>query len=316
MARPTGVYVPTSLVGVREDLTDMIYNIDPFETPFMNTIGRDGKAKQFLHEWQTDSLASPAANAQISGDKASHSVPGTTTRLSNVVQIMHKSVLVADETELVDKAGRDKEMAYQTAKRMKELKTDMEYALIGVHQAQAKETASAAPKLGSVGSFIKTNSSAGTSGSDPATADGKATRTDGTQRAFTEAQVKEVVRECWTNGGQPDCLVVSAVNKQKFSTFTGTATKYRMQKEKTIIATADVYESDFGMLQVIPSRILRARDAYVYQKSMWSLAFLSGVATKELATEGAYERRLVTVRFTLEAKNEKSSGIIADLTTS
>jgi hypothetical protein len=72
----------------------------------------------------------------------------------------------------------------------------------------------------SVLSWIKSNTS--TTGTDPTTS-GTVTRVDGTQRAFTEAQVKTVLSAIWTAGGKPDTIMAGAFNKQQFSTFTGRA---------------------------------------------------------------------------------------------
>ena len=56
-------------------------------------------------------------------------------------------------------------------------------------------------------------------GGAEASADGTGTRTDGTQRAFTEAQLKAVIQKCWTSGGKPETIMLGAFNKQAFSTF-------------------------------------------------------------------------------------------------
>src|SRR3546814_5816842 len=130
MALATGGFTTYTAVGDREDLTDIIYNISPTDTPFMTSIGR-GKAKAVLHELQTDSLAAAStSNAQLEGDDVAGSTSAPTTRVHNYCQISRKDVVITGTQEVVDKAGRDSEMAYQPAKRGKELKRDMESTLL------------------------------------------------------------------------------------------------------------------------------------------------------------------------------------------
>jgi hypothetical protein len=87
MAIVSGTYLTYSSIGNREDLSDVIYNISPEETPFMSGAGR-GKAKATFHEWQVDSLAAAVSTNQvIEGDEATFATPTATTRLGNRLQI-------------------------------------------------------------------------------------------------------------------------------------------------------------------------------------------------------------------------------------
>ena len=100
----------------REDLTDIIYNISPTETPFQQNIGR-GKATQDLHEWIIDSLANESsANAHIDGDEFSADTITAGERLGNYCQISRKDIVVSRRANIVRKAGRKSELAYQIAK--------------------------------------------------------------------------------------------------------------------------------------------------------------------------------------------------------
>jgi hypothetical protein len=316
MALPTNTFNVPSAVGNREDLSDQIYRIDPTDTPFMSGIEKE-KATAVNHEWQTQALAAAdSANAVLEGDDAQTDAATPTVRLGNYTQISDKVARVTGTQQAVEHAGRDDEMAYQEMLKGLELKRDMEKILCGTNQAKTAGAAATAPKTASVLSWIKTNTSK--SGSDPSTADGAATRSDGTQRAFTEAQLKSVLQLAFDNGGKPDTIMVGGFNKQVFSTFTGRATPTEDTKAKKIVASVDVYEGDFGTLKVVANRFSRTRDALVLQMDMWAIAYLNGrkFVSHELAKTGDSRRKQILSEYALVARNEKSSGGVFDLTTS
>ena len=194
----------------------------------------------------------------------------------------------------------------------------MEAILCGTNQAKVTGADATPRKTASVLSWIKTNTSKGASGVDPATADGAATRTDGTQRAFTEANLKTVLNSIWTNGGKPDMIMTGAFNKQVFSTFTGRATPMEQASSRKIVATVDVYESDFGRLDVVANRFSRTRDVLILQTELWAVAFINGrrMVSIPLAKTGDSDRRQILSEYALVARNEKSSGAVYDNTTS
>ena len=216
MAQPTNTFDTYDSVGEREDLSDVIYSISPTDTPFISSAAKT-KATAVLHEWQTDALAAAATNnAVIEGDEATLDAVTATTRLSNSSQIMDKTVVITGTQESVDKAGRASELAYQIAKKAKELKRDMEATVTG-NQAEVAGNSSTARKFGSLGAWIETNDDLGASGSSGGA--GNTARTDGTQRAFTEAQLKSVIKSVWNEGGDPSMIMVGPFNKQKLSGF-------------------------------------------------------------------------------------------------
>lgn len=314
MAQPTNTYDSYDIVGDREDLIDAIYNISPSETPAINMIGK-GKAEAVYHEWQTDALAAAGDNKVIEGDEATNDASTATSRLGNYTQISDKVAVITGTTEAVKKAGRAKEMAYQMAKRSLELRTDMEYAVCGINNARVAGNASTARELASMESYITTNTSAGSGGSDP-TGDGTDARTDGTQRAFTEDLLKTVCQSIYAAGGKPSVLMVGAYNKRVVSSFTGNATRMNDAMDKKLVATIDVYVYDFGTLRVVPNRIQRSRTAFVLEPEKWKIAYLRPFVQWELSKTGDTEKRQLLVEYTLEACNEAASGVVADLTTS
>ncbi len=301
-------------IGQREDLTDIIYNISPTETPFMSSIGKT-KATAVYHEWQTDSLAAATtANAAIEGADATSATLAPTVRLGNYTQIIQKTVQVSGTLDTVNKAGRKSEKAYQLAKASAELKRDLETILLA-NQGRSAGTSTVARKLGSILSWIKTNSDVGSGGADPATI-GVSTRTDGTQRTFTEALLKTVVSEVYVSGGSPKILMVGAAGKQKVSSFAGIAAQRYMapgNTPTTIIGAADVYMSDFGTMSVVPNRFMRTRDALILDPEYAALAYLRPFQTNDLAKTGDSENTQLLAEVTLEVKNEAAHGIVADL---
>jgi uncharacterized protein DUF5309 len=317
MTLPPGTFSTYAAIGNREDLSDEIYRIDPTETPFLTGIDK-AKATAVLHEWQTQALA-PASNlnAQLEGDDVSRDTAVPTVRLGNICQISRKVPAVTGTQRSVTSAGRGDEMEYQEMLRGLELRRDMEAILIGSNQAKVAGTASTARKTASVLSWIKSNTSLGAGGVDPAAADGTGQRTDGTARAFTEAQLKTVLNAIWTAGGKPDTIMAGAFNKQVFSTFTGRSTPTQDAASKKITASVQVYESDFGTLRIVPNRFQRARDVLVLQMDMWALAYLNGrkFVSTPVAKTGDSDARLLLSEYALEARNEKASGGVFDLTT-
>jgi hypothetical protein len=309
------IYNAHDAIGQREDLTDVIYNISPTETPFMSSVGKT-KATAVYHEWQTDSLAAATTNnAAVEGADASDATLSPTVRLGNYTQILQKTIKVSGTLDSVNKAGRKSEKAYQLAKASSELKRDLETILLSNQGRSAGTSNSTARKMGSLLSWIKTNSDVGSGGADPATI-GVSTRTDGTQRTFTEALLKTVVAEVYESGGSPKVLMVGTAGKQKVSSFAGIAEQRFMAPANTpttIIGAADVYMSDFGTMSVVPNRFMRSRDALVLDPEYAALAYLRPFQTNELAKAGDADKTQILVEVTLEVKNEAAHGIIADL---
>ncbi len=318
MTAPVGTFTvydtSSTRGGLREDLTDMIYNLSPTDTPLMSTLAKS-KATAVYHEWQTDSLAAATtANALVEGDDAVATTASPTFRIGNYTQIVGKTIQVSGTLEAVDKAGRKSQKAYELAKASSEIKRDIETILFA-NQASTAGSSSSARKMGTMLAWLKTNTSFGTSGADPTTA-GSTTRSDGVVRTFTETLLKEVIREAYISGGNPKVLYVSPIGKQKTSEFTGIAAQRYMapgDAPTTIIGAADVYLSDFGSVSIVPNRFMRTRDAVVVDPEYAALAYLRPFQTIELAKTGDSEKTQLLAELTLEMRNEAAHGIVADL---
>lgn len=305
-------------IGMREDLSDVIYNISPTDTPFMSTVGKT-KATAVYHEWQTDSLAAAAANAAVEGADASTATLSPTTRVGNRTQISQKTVGVTGTLEAVDKAGRKSEKAYQLAKASSEIKRDMEFTFLS-NTVQANGSAgSTARVLGGLQTWLATNGDFGSGGS--AGASGTTARTNGTNRTFDETILKTVIKEVFESGGSPKILMVTPAHKQTVSTFAGIAAQRYMAPSDaptTIIGAADIYLSDFGSVSVVPNRFMVSGNsanevAFVLDPEYAAVAYLRPFQTIELAKNGDSDRTQLLVEYTLEVKNEAAHGIAADL---
>lgn len=323
MAIVTNTFTKYSAVGIREDLANVIFNISPQTTPFVSNMTKRRKVTNTFFEWQTDSLAAAAANAQIDGDDLSSFTAVTaTSRLGNYTQIMRKDFIIADNLSgALDLAGRRSEIAYQLAKKGDELKRDMEYNLCGVNQAAVAGNSSTARKTASLSAFIKTNTSRGTGGADPTVSSGvvNAAATDGTQRAITEALLKTVLQSVWTQGGEPKMAMVGPHVKTVISGFAGIAAQRYMapsDSPTTIIGAADVYLSDFGSVQIVPSRFSRARDCYIVDPDMCEMATLRPIQSEELAKTGDATKYMLLAEVGLQVNQEAGLGVVADLSTS
>ena len=320
MAIVANTFTRYSAIGIREDLSNVIYNISPEETPFISNIGREN-VKNTYFEWQTDALAAASAsNAALEGDDVSSFTAVTpTARVGNYTQISTKNVVISGTLESVDKAGRRSELTYQLAKLGAELKRDMESALLANQAAVAGNTTTARRTAG-LPAWLTSNTDFGSGGANPTVGSTPtAARTDGTQRAFTEALLKTVVQEVWTSGGTPKMLMVGPFNKTAASAFTGIATRFRdvpAGQQAQIIGAADVYVSDFGTINIVPNRFQRDRDAFIVDPDYASLAILRPIQQMELAKTGDAEKRLMLVEYGLKVNTQAAHGICADLTTS
>ena len=281
-------------VGIRQDLQDAIYDISPTTTPFMSTVGRT-KAKNTKHEWQTDSLSAvDMANAQVEGADAVSPTLTSTTMNANWTQISDKVVQVSSTDDVVDKAGRTTETAYQLAKASSELKRDMESILLS-DQAGGAGTSSTARTLTGLAQWITTNT------------------VDTESGVLTEDMLKSAVLQAYNSGGEPSVLLVSPSNKQVVSTFPGIAEQRFMapgNKPSTIIGTADIYMSDFGTMSVVPDRFLSSGISYVLDPSMASVAYLRPFKKTKLAKTGDSEKYMMNVEYTLVVKNEAAHAVI------
>lgn len=322
----TGTFKTYAAVGIREDLSDVIYNIAPTDTPFINNVGR-GTASNTYFEWQEDDLADvDTSNAAVEGADAGSAKTIPTVRVGNYTQISTKVVDVSGTQEAVDKAGRKSEVSYQIAKKGAALKRDME-AIVAQNQAADAGSSSAPRKTAAIESWIRGDTSfRGTGGADPVMSSGSdagyptTAPTDGTQRAFTETLLGDALQGLWSVGGNPEMVMMGPHVKSVFSGFNGIATLYRDAPldggQASIIGAADVYVGDFGQVMAVPNRFSRPRSALVLDPDFLSIQYLRPFQTVDLARTGDSVQQEMLVEYGLQVDNHLSQGIVADLKTS
>lgn len=310
MAAITGSFSTYDATGNREDLTAGIYNISPADTPILSAIKR-GKAKNTLHEWQTDSLAAASStNAQLESKEFANTTSAPTTRVTNYTQISDQEIVVSGTQRAVDHAGISDFFVYQTMKKGKQLRKDIEAVCFQVQGADSGTPR----KTRALGSWLTSNVSRGSGGANATAA--TAAPTDGTQRAFTETLLKAVIKSCWDNGAEPTTLYVGSFNKQAASAFTGRSSARQNVGADRIQGGATMYASDFGDIKIVPARHIRARDAFLVDPEYLAIAYLRGFHTEDMAKIGDADRKTIRAEYCLEVRNEAAHGVIADLTTS
>ena len=310
MAQQTNTFATFNAVGNREALADAIYRISPEETPFVAAIGK-GKTSSVSPDWQTDALASAANNKVEQGNQASVAAVTPTKRVGNRTQISEKTFGVTGTQEVVDKAGRASEIAYQKAKKLLELKRDIEFSAINNTTAIAA-SAGVAPQARGLSGWLATNNNMGATGAAP-NPDTNTAPTDGTLRSLTEAMLKDVAQKCWEQGGDPSLLFVPGALRAAVSAFTGAATKFDKTEDKTLYATVEVYVGDFGRYSIVNGRHQRARDVFLIDPKQFELLTLRGMKTTPLAKTGDAENFMINTEWTLKSKQEAASGAIRDV---
>lgn len=318
MAQPTNTFDSYDIKGIREDLSDIIYDVSPEETPFYSKT-KKVKASSTYHEWQTDALRAAAANAHIEGDDTTASARSATSRLGNYTQIFKNAVVIPDTDEGLNKAGRGKEMAYQIMKTAKEQKLDIEKALFD-NNARVAGNSTTARELAGAPAWLVTNvefQTGGTpSGANP-TGDGTDARTDdGTPVAFTQARFDTVMQSIWENGGRPDTVYLSAFQMNKALGFVGNNNQRNTTSTAKVSNNVEVYVTPWGTVEFMPTRENRSRDVFIMQSDKWAVATLRPTKNVELAKTGDATKRQVVTELTLACLNEKASGAVYDNTTS
>lgn len=319
MSVQSGSELTYALKGIREQLSDAIYNIDPTDTPYLNMIGRD-EADNTLFDWQIDTFATPVTTNQVvEGNVAAYTEPSYTGRVGNYCEIAEKTAAVSGTAQRVKKAGRKDEMGFQLGKRSVEIKRDIESSLFANKGANPGAAAVARQTAG-LGAWLFTNTVFGSGGGDPVyTSLPTNARTDGTQAALTEGMLTDVLGQMWTSGAEASTILVGAFNKAKISAFTGNATKTidltRAAKPGVIVASMDVYVGEFDTIKVLPSRWQRARDAFLIDPEFAAVAYLRPFHTEAMGKTGDNELRVVRAEYGHKIKNEKAHGGIFDLTT-
>ena len=316
MAQPVNTFDSYDAVGIREDLSDVIYDISPDETPFYTKCAK-GRASNTFHEWQTDALRASADNAHPEGDDTVAEARSATVRLGNYTQIFKNAVSIPGTDDGLNKAGRAREMAYQVVKIAKEQKLDIEKALFA-NQARSSGSGDGIRRLAGLPAWLTTNTDfrSGAGGADP-TGDGTNARTDdGAPTAFSQTKFDSVMQSIWQSGGKPDTVYLSAFQMNVALGFTGNNNQRSnvTAADEKVIKHMSVYVTPWGTVEFMPARENRSRDVFVLQDDMWAVGILRPTRNSELARTGDSEKRQIITELTLVSRNEKASGGIFDNT--
>ena len=321
MAVPTNTRLTFGGVQIREDLSDIIYNISPMDTPFMSGIGK-GSASNTLFEWQKDELAAAAANQKLEGDDPASLAVAEPTKLQNYTQISEKAVQTSGTAEAVDWAGRKSSQAYQLAKRAKEIKRDMEKMLTGEDVATAG-AAGTARKTAALNAWLGDSTAADSNIIDGPTAAAVANAGNGTavkapsaaDVVLTMAMLNTCVEQIWNAGGEPDVIMCDSSLKVKMSALAGSViadlvTNHDKASPAAAINSVDVIVTDFGTFKIVPNRFCLANQLYVLDYDFWSIDYLRPFQTETLAKTGDSIKQMMIAEYGLRGKNGQASGSV------
>ena len=328
MAIATNTSLTYSSVAIREDLSDVIYNIAPMDTPFLSGCAKMS-ADNTKFEWQTDTITAGSANRQLEGDDSpdatARSLP---TRLDNYTQISRYIAQTSGTDDAVDYAGHGKHQAYQLAKLGKRMKRDME-VMLTQNIVKAAGDATKGRATAGVPAWINTaHVAGGSSGSPSAGSLGTTAMVNNTSTAAcTEANIKATIKECYDAGGQPDIMLVPSAVKQTISGLSSSAgpgiparNPVSGKGGATAIAAVDIYVSDFGTFKIVPDRNLSAdgpgsvaANVFFLDMDYWGVAWLRPFQTVTLAKTGDSDKQMLLGEYGLVSKNEKASGILASV---
>lgn len=314
MPKVTNAFTTYGAAANREDLSNAIYNIDPFDTPIMS-MARRRNVKNRTFDWQSEFLpVVDPNNAQVEGFVNANSAAQPTIRLNNVCQISKRDATVAGSQEASDAAGKGSEMAHQMAMQSKVLKSDMEVIMSG-RQARVNgdDTTPTARKTEAICHWIARavdkNSVAGaavvgvTSGLPAVSTDAFAAVAGGSQVAMTEVMVGDAMQQAYNNGASPSIMIVPPAIKRTVSTFNGRNTTQVMVGKTEVVATVDVIATDFGRIKVMPSRWIPTDTSLLLDPNYLAVAFFRNFRQYPLAKTGDAETRMILAEYGVEMRN-------------
>lgn len=327
MAQPSNAFSQYDVSNINEDLEQVLYNIDPYDTPIYSKSSKK-KVTNIRHEWMTEELrAASTTNAVIEGDDATLNASTGPTRVSNIAQILDETVVVTGTHRKVDSAGYADALAHQLIKKGRELKTDIESTLMA-NQASVLGDDTTARKFGGLPSWITSNVSRGTGGANGgyvATTSLTAAATDATAgalRTFTEALLLNVTQTARVNGAKPTQMYMHPYQKRHFinsTNFPGVAelrSNVSQGGQKNVrVANVEIYEGPFGRLEVRENIFMRDREVFLIDPDYLAIGTLRGMTTHDLAKTGDSDKKQMLTEITLIPETEKAHAVIADLST-
>jgi hypothetical protein len=319
MAAVANTVLTTAATGNREELDDFVSMITPTDTPIYTMAGK-AKADSKHPEWEYEELETTGDNAQPEGNEFSFDAVSAPTRVGNYTQIFTKTFTFSGTQEAVDNAGNAEKRAHELMKKGKALRKDIEFSIV----ANTASTNTDPRRSGGLPTWLDTNTSRGSGGSDGGFSGGVTTvATNGTQRAWTKALTDTLLQSIYQNGGDVTTVVCSPYNKGVFATFMSDSNvapfRYAAGKgTNTIIGTADIYEGPLGTVKVMPNRVMsvaaNSRNVFALDPSLVKWLSLRPIQeVKGLAKTGDRESGVLLAEGTLKIVNEKGLGVIGDV---
>lgn len=312
MPKIAQAFTTYSAQGNREDLSNTIYNIDPFDTPVMST-ARRRNAKSRVFDWQTENLplVNPD-NAQVEGFELERESSQPTARLTNTTQISKRDATVSGSQEDADAAGKGSEMGRQMAMKSKVLKSDMETIMSG-RQPRNDGDEATARRTEAISHFIARGRDrnnvqgaavVGVTAGLPVTPTGSFAQVSaGSRVAFTEVMLGDAMQRAYDNGANPTTLVVPPAIKRTISTFKGRDSTQVQVGRTEVVATVDIIATDFGRIKAVPSRWVPADIALLIDPSLVAVAFYRNFRQTPLAKIGDAETRMILAEWGVEMRN-------------
>lgn len=315
MAKVSNAFTTYQAQANREDLSNAIYNIDPFDTPIMS-MARRRNATNRTFDWQTEHLPDvDEDNAQQEGFELERTASTPTVRLTNVTQISKRDATVSGSQQAANAAGKGSEMAHQMALKSKVLKSDIEKIMSGRQarvngddgtptarrtEAIAHWIARAVDRDNVAGAAVIGYTAAGL----PAVAtDAFAAVAGGNQVAMTEVLVGDAMQAAYDNGASPNIMVVPPAIKRTVSTFKGRDSTQVLVGRTEVVATVDVIATDFGRIKVIPSRWIPSDVSLLLDPNFIALAYYRNFRQYPLAKIGDAETRMILAEWGVEMRN-------------
>lgn len=302
-------------VPIREDIVDTISMITPEKYPFKSQIGK-AKATNPFHQTPTDQLR-PANkdNAVLDGADAPDATLNPVKLVGNYLQTSVAVAPVSGRTRAMNTIGSKDEYERQIKKAMSELMRDTEASLCSNNGSNAEAGVTPSKSAGAC-AFVSTNVNGGTGSARPGYGVGPTVTapTIGTNRALTKAMLDDMAHKVWLAGGDPTTILVPGTLKQKIAAFsTGNGAWNQDASKATIYAGVDVYVSDFGRHDIIPSHFMPANTVFFFDPSLWRLAYSRALEKIDIGKRGDSDIKQLLTEFTLEARNEAGNGIISEV---
>lgn len=292
--------------GAKEDVLDLVTQIDPEETPFLTRLGV-GICPNRYHEWLQDTLESGTASggSTVEGASAEKRALDARARKFNWTQITSYVFGISGTQLATSQYGLEDEYAYQLEKAMKILKIQQEQILLNSTSGtggMGSTCATGARTMTGLISCLATNVQTGSGGSC----------------ALTESLFNTLLQTIFEGGnGRPDVAFVNGFNKRRISSFaTSNTRQIDMTNQNRLRNTITQYMSDFGDIDVVLDRWVSKADAPVLQMDRFKVAYNRKPFVQQLGITGDSKDAQIITEYTLEFLNEASSGKLSALATS